>query len=97
MERRKYPDGEPRIVAEGKELKSLRLHNSNLFDEGEDSSGQKIDEATGKAVNPTEVTAVQMDRLTVTRKPFTNLDEHDEADRWLRENDPEYGKKETEE
>ncbi len=85
------------MVEEHRVVDSLELHNSNLFDEGEDLYGQKRDEATGKAVNPTEVTAVQMDRLTVTRKPFADLDEHDEADRWLRENDPEYGKKETEE
>ena len=97
MNEKKYPDGEPRIVEERRERNSLRLHNSNLFDEGEDLYGQKINEETGKAVNPAKETAGQMNRLTVMRKPFTDLDEHDEADRWLRENDPKYGKKDTEE
>lgn len=76
------------------------LHNDNLFDQDEDGAGESRNLATGTRIDnstSTELTELALhgstilDPLDETTEPLVL----DDAERWLRENDPRHGHKGT--
>lgn len=84
--------GSEALKDELQEAASAEHHNSNLFDQDEDRSGEKIDLATGKKIDNS--TDHGLDNLSVHHDvPVREQeDEDDAAARWLRENDPDLKK-----
>jgi hypothetical protein len=84
--------GVDRIAVERGELEDGVMHTRNLFDENPD--GKEVDEASGKPWDDTggkgndeSVRVVSEDEM------LKKEDENDAAEKWLRENDPSWGKK----
>lgn len=74
------------------EITDRDMHFSNLHDQDEDQSGEKIDLATGKPYNNSSETGHEkLSELTEDELDKIEDDE-DAATKWLRENDPDYGK-----
>ena len=83
----------PNLRRELEEADSGEFHNSNLYDQNEDPNGDLIDPATGKAFDnttmPYDTDAPIHERETLHLNDDTT---GDDADTWLKANDPEYKK-----
>ena len=62
-----------------------------LYDEDQDRAGERTDLATGKPIDNSTFTATE-DLIEVAESELNETKEEmdDEADKWLKENDPDY-------
>ncbi|MCA9361539.1 hypothetical protein KC845_03200 [Candidatus Kaiserbacteria bacterium] len=84
------------------EIKDVEMHVSNLHDQDEDISGELRDLATGERIDNSTDHGFQVELVTdiVDGDYLAEKEEDagrvgmgpDDADRWLQENDPNYGK-----
>ena len=86
-------DDTPHLHDELREKNAGEHHVSNLFDENESRlGGERLDLATGKRIDTS--TSDPLDGLEVHDATTLAVDDAagDAADKWLRENDPNYKK-----
>lgn len=72
MERFLFETTKDKNTRNGEESSNDRLHGSDLFDQDEDSAGEKYDLATGKPIDNSTVT--ELDGLTITDENDNNKD-----------------------
>lgn len=76
------------------EALNTKLHDSDLFDQDEDAAGEKYDLSTGEKIDNSTYTGVE-NLPVVSEDAIDQLKDDvsgDDADKWLRENDPNWGK-----
>ncbi len=65
-----------------------KLHSEDLFDQDEDRAGEKINLATGEAIDNSTYTGFEA--LSVVDETVEDESDVTPGERWLRENDPDH-------
>ena len=74
------------------EINDRDMHFSNLHDEDADQSGETVDLATGKKYDNSTETGLEGLNKVDESELVTDEIVEDAAEKWLKENDPDYGK-----
>jgi hypothetical protein len=79
------------LHAEFKETAAGEHHVSNLYDENEDTNGDRVDLSTGEPIDNTTMPGDSDNRAIVSSLHLsTDNQAGDATDKWLQDNDPNY-------